>query len=361
MGKLYEQVYEWDNLVAAYDQVAKGKKHKREWILYDQKKEDELFNIHNHLVNHSYVPGGTITFWVRDPKTRKITRPYLTDRIIHTAVDNIVRPYIESYLINATFACRKGKGVLACAQAYQEEIRSAIGEWGTDFYVLSFDMKKYFQTMYHPLLEEIYRRAVPDEDLVELMIAILGSYYEGVWYGTKRGCPIGFLPSQNNGNLNGSIPDHLFKDILGIKHYVRYMDDGRLLLQMREDAMNVLYALDLLATVCMKQKLNVDKTKIEHFHGYDTLVGYKVYPHHLEAKPATVRRADRRILKKRRMYEEGELSAQELYDTCQSQIAYLDNTTTEPTSVVIENLNYSKAILDANKKAAKQESRHNLL
>lgn len=56
--------------------------------------------------------------------------------------------------------------------------------------------------------------------------------------------------------------------------------------------------------------------------------GYKVFLHHFEPKTATVRRSERRIRKKLRMYENGEITLKQLEDTCDSfKKSYLKHTT----------------------------------
>ena len=305
----------------------KVKGQKKEFILYCMDIEEKLIEIQNHLIYRTYIPGRTCTFWIHDPVKRKIVRPYLTDRIVHTAIDQVTRGYFERYYISDTFACRKDKGPLKCIMAYQKMIRSAIGKWGFDFYVLSFDFKSFFATISHDVLKKLYKRIIPDYEVYNLMCIILDSYHESESLdGDLQGCPIGFLPSQQNGNLVASIVDHLIKDIAGIKYYVRYMDDGRIICKTKDEAKQMLEYIESAAGSGMRQKLSEKKTRIQKFRGSDTLCGYIVHPHHLEPKETTKKRSERRLSKKMRLFQQGKISANELRSSAVSFLAYLSHT-----------------------------------
>ena len=47
---LYPQVASWDNLVCAYHEARRGKRHKPEVARFHRRWEENLLNIHNHLV-----------------------------------------------------------------------------------------------------------------------------------------------------------------------------------------------------------------------------------------------------------------------------------------------------------------------
>jgi hypothetical protein len=60
----------------------------------------------------TYSPSISIVFCISKPKLREVFAANFRDRIVHHILIRKLNPFIESKLINNTFACRKGKGTL---------------------------------------------------------------------------------------------------------------------------------------------------------------------------------------------------------------------------------------------------------
>ena len=68
---------------------------------------------------------------------------------------------------------------------------------------------------------EVIHRRVGESDLRALLDQIVHAYPSG----EGRGLPIGALTSQHLANLYLGVLDHYVKDDLGVRRYLRYMDD----------------------------------------------------------------------------------------------------------------------------------------
>ena len=69
--KLYEKIYDYDNLYSAWLEVEKGRKHNLDFQEYKTRYEDLiLLEIQNELIYQTYTPRKTREFLVRDPKLR---------------------------------------------------------------------------------------------------------------------------------------------------------------------------------------------------------------------------------------------------------------------------------------------------
>ena len=317
---LFEEFVSLDNLIAAYQAVAEGKSENEEFIIYSLNLEENLINLQNRLIAGTWRPHNTVDFYIREPKLRHISRPVIEDRIVHHAILQIIEEYLDDYISQASYACRKGRGTHAAVDKLQMIYRSAIGRWGFDFCVIKGDFRKFFESINVDVLKDMLSRLIPDERLLSLIFLILDGF-EG------KGLPIGFLLSQGFSNLVGSIVDYYVTDILGVgKYYIRYADDFRIIVHTRREAMNVLYAVDDLVCRKMHQSLSEGKTKIVRYSGKDTFCGYVVCPHHLEAKKETVKRHERRIGKKMRLYEGGRITLQKVADSVHSAVDYLIKT-----------------------------------
>ncbi len=384
METLAEQIYSFENLEQAYLEVARGKRHKKEFQEFRLNLEENLINMQNELIYRSYVPGDTVTFNIREPKLRSITRPKIYDRVVHHALVRVTLPYFEKHFHPSSFACRagkeyilvkvvdkdgkehtidyhlssntsrsypksyphykakkyaetdasslfpgatyvhatlhEGKGQAAGCRHYQDLLRRAIGKYGT-VTVIAIDIKGFFKSINHKALKMLIKRLFYFDDFVIwLYCTIIDSIDEGL--------PIGFLPSQHEANLTGGVIDYFITDVLKQKYYIRYMDDIRILCRSREEAKEILSATDELVINKLGLRLSENKTRIFTFHRYDTFCGYQVHPHYLAPKPATIKRAHKRLRKKKDLLDKGMISKEHFIESVYSLLAYLEYTTT---------------------------------
>lgn len=159
----------------------------------------------------AWAPSPGRTFLVRDPKPRVITVAPFPDRVVHHALVAAVEEDFERYAIFDSYACRKGKGQHAALRRAQRFARGA--PWA-----LKMDMARYFASIDHQRLFGLVRRRVADPELCDLLERIVRAP-------AGRGLPIGALTSQHLANLYLGRLDHHAKDDLGLRCYLRYMDD----------------------------------------------------------------------------------------------------------------------------------------
>ena len=120
----------------------------------------------------------------------------------------------ERWLIEDTFACRRGKGREAALR--RAEHHAARHGW-----FLKLDVAKYFDSIPHAvLLGEIARRW-RDRRVVALWERIVRCYETA----PGRGLPIGALTSQHLANFFLGAADRYVKETLRVPGYARYMDE----------------------------------------------------------------------------------------------------------------------------------------
>ena len=158
--------------------------------------------------------GDYVRFPIRDPKPRVIHAPSFRERVLHHALMNICEPRIERYLIDDTFACRRGKGTLVAIERAGTFVRERA-------FVLKLDVRKYFESIDHELLRHRLGRLFKDRAVLALFERIIRSHHAA----PGRGLPIGALTSQHFANLYLGVLDHHVKNDLRCRGYVRYMDD----------------------------------------------------------------------------------------------------------------------------------------
>lgn len=155
--------------------------------------------------------------WV--PKHRKLMSISFRDRVYQRSLnDNALYPQASRSFIPDNFACQTGKGTDAARERLREFLRRSYQKHGATCYVYKMDIKSYYDSMPH-----------------ETSIAELDSYIESIpaqmsdvvlngYPGDK-----GFYPGSQMVQILGvallNRMDHIIKEQLGIKWYIRYMDD----------------------------------------------------------------------------------------------------------------------------------------
>jgi len=214
-GNLFPRIIEFENLRLAAKKALRGKKGNPSVARFYFDLEKELLGIQEELKNRTYKPRPLRNFTITDPKERTIGASDFRDRVVHHAICNVLDPILERRFIYHSYACRKGKGThraIRQAQFYTRKFR---------FY-LKMDIQKYFGSIDHEILKRILNRNFKDSDLSWLLAVIINSPGGDA---ADKGIPIGNLTSQYFANLYLDILDHYVKDELGVKGYLRYMDD----------------------------------------------------------------------------------------------------------------------------------------
>jgi len=220
VGCLFEQVVDFHALCAAARAAVRGRRRKPACarLLFDL--ETEVLALQRELLDGTYRPRPYRTFTVSDPKPRAISAADMRDRVVHHALCTVLEPVFERVAIFDSYACRPGKGSHAAVRRAREFTR----KWP---YFLKLDVRKFFETIPHASLKVRVRRLVKDPAVLRLVDLIVDHGAPGSEPG--RGLPIGNLTSQHLANLYLAPLDHLVKERLRVRGYVRYMDDCLLL------------------------------------------------------------------------------------------------------------------------------------
>ncbi|MCF8313431.1 MAG: RNA-directed DNA polymerase [Saprospiraceae bacterium] len=299
---LFEKIGSWDNLLLAAKKTRKGKAWKQDAVNFHFRLENELLQLQQELQAKTYRPGVYRTFFIHDPKLRMISAAPYRDRVVHHALCNVIEPIFEKTFIHDSYANRQGKGSHKAIERYQAFAKQ-------NKYVLKCDIRKFFPSVDHEILKREIRRKICCKDtlwLVDLIIDNSNPQEEhDVWFPgddfsepSKRrgGLPIGNLTSQFWANvyLNGF--DHYIKDELGVKGYVRYVDDF-VLFSNDKQKLHQLKVLVKHFLATLRLIYHPDKTQVHSTVGGVPFLGFRVYPYHRVAKKQHVKRYKRRLRK----------------------------------------------------------------
>lgn len=216
VGHLFEQVTDFTTLFECARRAARGKRSRPEVATFLIDLETQALALQRDLRAGTYRPGPYRTFWVQDPKPRTISAAPFRDRVVHHAVCAVLEPLLERYSIFHSYACRKGKGTSAAVRRAQQITRRHA-------YFLKLDVRRFYETADHRVMQALLRRRIKDRALLDLLDVIIEAGAPGSV--RNQGLPIGNLTSQHLANLYLGPFDHHMTSRLGVRGYCRYMDD----------------------------------------------------------------------------------------------------------------------------------------
>lgn len=214
IGHLYEQAFTLDSLYQAWTDASRGKRHKRATLEFARNLGSNIEALHTELHNGSYRPQPYTQFMVYEPKPRTIYAPAFRDLVVQHAIYRLIYPIFNAGFVDASFACRVGKGTHTAADYTQSALRRS----ALDSYVLQLDIRKFFYRIDRAVLQNQIERKIKDRRFVDLMMRFAD-------YGEPVGIPIGNLLSQTYALIYLSPLDHFIKRELQCRLYCRYVDD----------------------------------------------------------------------------------------------------------------------------------------
>lgn len=284
MDDIFEKICSFDNLLIAYKTVSSEHRYKAASLKFYNHLEENLIELQNELLWGLYKLGDFYTFVKYEPKRREINALPYRDRVVQSAICNIIEPEIQKTFIYDSYACIKEKGALKAAN----RISYFMGKRGAEYY-LKCDITKYFYNVNLDIAYELYKRHISDVRTLNLIFQILHKD------NPEKGIKIGNRLSQLTANLYLNELDRFIKYELHVKYHVRYMDDFVLFGSKSELKYALRRISEFLKDVLFLQ-LN-DKTTIDKSSRGVEFVGYKIYPKGKMIKKQTVYRVRRYVNK----------------------------------------------------------------
>ena len=334
---VYYEITSFHTLMVADTHVSKGKRENTERLRFYDNREGNLEEI-STLLRAGKVPEVEYhSFYVYVPKVRKVIFIDYWSKVVQRAIYDVLNPKICRTFIEHTYACVKGRGQLAAMEqlyTWMRETRTS----GTEWYYYKFDVTKFFYRIDHEILMDICRKKIDDPRTVDL----LGYYInnDAVPFGMPLdanqltiteeqmlydlGIPIGGGLSHMLGNMYLDPLDQFCKRVLGIKRYIRYMDDIIILDNDKER----LKGYGRRMTQFLEERLHLNfnnKTALRPVRVGCEFVGFVVYNDHVILRKSTTLRMKRTLRKTRQDYHDNLITFKEANATMQSYLAMLSH------------------------------------
>jgi retron-type reverse transcriptase len=231
-----------------------------------------------------------------------------------------VEPFLDKKFIYDSYACREGKGTHAGVDRAKDFL-----DKGSNKYYLKCDIRKYFDSVDHDILMNIFSRYIRDEKTQKLVSKFLDSYCTE----TGRGLPIGALYSQLFANLYLNSFDHFVKQGLEVKHYVRYMDDFVLFSDSKKELHDWRRAMQNYLDRKLKLDLPEDKITLEPTEKGLTFLGYRIFSNQRLLRERNKKKFKTRLRKQKKALKNNEITFSELIDSIESWKGHAEHADTE--------------------------------
>ena len=312
----YYKYLTFEKLMEAHKKARKGKGLRKEIIQFNLKQEEYIYYLLDALSNKTYRHGGYSTFYVTEPKLRKIEKSRYIDRIVHRwLVDNFLEPYFVPTFIENSYACIKSRGMHKACLDVQLAMRHCKNKWGS-YYILKMDISKYFENIDKRILLSILEKKILDKDVMWLIKEILYSQEKEV------GLEIGNYTSQLFANIYLNEQDQYVKNKLGVKYYYRYLDDTVLMVPSKEEAKRCLECIKEFLSCRLGLFLN-KKTQIFKSKQGVNFCGYKINENRLKLRDKGKRKLKKKIKKLKYLIKNGEISSVEAKRFLSGHIGYI--------------------------------------
>jgi len=223
---LIDKVYKPGNLRAAFatvkaNQGAAGVDHQT-IEMFEADWETNLSKVSQQLADGSYCPQAVRRQWIAKPgssEKRPLGIPTVRDRVVETALRNVMEPIFERDFAEHSYGFRPRRG---CKDALRrvDHLLKAGHTW-----VVDADLQSYFDTIPKQKLMERVAKKVADSRVLELVEAMLQQeVMEGLRHWTpEAGTPQGAVISPLLSNIYLDPLDH---EVAGSGYeMVRYADD----------------------------------------------------------------------------------------------------------------------------------------
>lgn len=273
---LIDKVYYLPNLESAWKQVAANRgsagidnvsiKH------YRRHAEQRLNRSSELLKQDKYQPAGVKRVWIDKPgskEQRPLGIPTVTDRVVQTALRNVIEPIFEQDFCEYSYGFRPHR---SCKDALRRV--DGLLKQGSK-YVVDADIKGYFDSIPQDKLMQLIEEKIADSRVLALLRQYLSQKVidTAASWTPEAGTPQGAVISPILANIYLNPLDWMMLD----KGYAmtRYADDFIVMCETREEAEN---ALELIKTWTQGVGLTLHPTKTKIINADEEIfefLGYK--------------------------------------------------------------------------------------
>lgn len=227
----YEDVFSISNLNNSFYSCRQNTNWKASVQSFGANLPIEVGNLHRELINETWKSSGFRYFVIKERgKQREIRSVTIGERVVQKCFcDNYLVDLLSSNLIYDNGASLQGKGTKFALLRLEKHLKNFYFTNGSNNgYIVVYDFSSYFANIDHDILYSITDKFMEDEKCKKLYHYLIDCFDEGLGLGSQV--------SQISAVLFPNQLDHAMKDRYGYKYYARYMDDGYVIVNNKEEA-----------------------------------------------------------------------------------------------------------------------------
>ena len=298
LSSIFEAMYE----------CVRQKRTSHDCIKFYDDYQYTLVRLWNAIVHGEYVPDFSKAFVRTRPVYREIFAAAFIDRIVHHWIAIRIEPLLEIRFKaqgNVSKNCRKGEGCLSAVYYLNDMIVEVSKNYTIDAYVLKADFLNFFMSISKSLVWEMMDIFLRDnykgDDIDCLLYLLVVTIFhcpqdkchrrsplsmwdkfprsKSLFYNDKdNGTPPGNLLSQLIANFLASVFDYYVMEILGFKHYVRFVDDFCIVVNSPKDILPKVSQMNGFLKEQLLLQLHPKKVYFQHYKKGVLFVGAFILP-----------------------------------------------------------------------------------
>lgn len=262
----FDRVFSYRHLYSAYRKCRAGVAWKASVQRYIAQAPLNIAKTQKRLENGTYRSGGFSEFDIYERgKVRHIRSVTISERVVQRCLcDYAMVPVLGRTFIYDNGASLRNRGYHFSIRRLCRHLQEHYRKHGTEGYILLFDFSKFFDRVSHRIIGKILRKEFADRKILGLAMHFVRMFGD-------IGIGLGSQISQTLALASANRLDHYVKEVLRIRGYGRYMDDGYLI---HRDKEYLRKCLGGIRKVCgeLEVTLNEKKTHIVKIsHGFTYL------------------------------------------------------------------------------------------
>lgn len=315
----FEEVFSFEHLLSSANLCKRGVNWKASVQNFMYEMEYNVNSLHNELMSGNFKIKHRYEFDIFERgKKRHIQSVHIRERVVQRCLcDYCLTPLLEPTFCYDNCASQKGKGIDFAIRRVKRHLQKYYREYGNKGYVLLFDYSDYFGSIDHEMIMNKVKQYVTDERILEIIELFINEFDSGLGLGSQI--------SQVLSLLAASPVDHMIKDELRFKYYVRYMDDGLIIHHDKKELKELMKKIQEVSEK-LHLKLNLNKTRIASVRSFTFLKKRFLLTDNGEIvtklSPETITRTRRKLKKFPKLFAEGKIDIEQVKASYKSWRGY---------------------------------------
>lgn len=302
----------YNRVLQAYLKARKNERNKHSQLTFEINLYQNINNLVTSLCYRNWNPSPLTCFMIEKPTFREIFAPEFKDEVVSHLLFDLIEPEFERKFIYDSFSCRKGKGTLFGINRFIHHIKSVTDNYKKEAYVLNLDISGYFMNIDRLILKEILLKNLKDHEEFDFIKYLINTILDRdpckncirignseLWRNFPKhkslfnsppnvGLTIGDVVSQLFSNIYLNELDQFCKSKLGCKHYMRYVDDIRILSDNKKELEDLIPKISEFLKTTLHLNLHPKKTKIISTNKTQYFLGAYVEKYRVHANRRTI-------------------------------------------------------------------------